>query len=40
MSNETISRDTQAALERAGFAVESVDRFPFSPRRSCPARLT
>jgi SAM-dependent methyltransferase len=26
-----MSRDTQAALERGGFSVESVDRFPFSP---------
>jgi ubiquinone/menaquinone biosynthesis C-methylase UbiE len=31
-----MSRDTQAALERAGFSVESVERFPFSPSPIVP----
>jgi hypothetical protein len=31
-----MSRDTQTALERAGFSVESVDRFPFSPSPIVP----
>jgi ubiquinone/menaquinone biosynthesis C-methylase UbiE len=31
-----MSRDTQAALERGGFLVQSVDRFPFSPSPIVP----
>jgi len=31
-----MSRDTQAALERAGFSVEPVERFPFSPSPIVP----
>lgn len=31
-----LSRDTQPAIERAGFTVESVDRFPFSPSPIVP----
>jgi ubiquinone/menaquinone biosynthesis C-methylase UbiE len=31
-----MSRDTQAALERGGFSVESVDRFQFSPSPIVP----
>lgn len=32
-----MSRDTQAAIEAAGFEIEEVDRFPFSPGRPVPA---
>jgi ubiquinone/menaquinone biosynthesis C-methylase UbiE len=31
-----MSRDTQSAIERAGFTIESVDRFPFSPSPIVP----
>jgi ubiquinone/menaquinone biosynthesis C-methylase UbiE len=30
-------RDTQAAIERAGFRIETFDRFPFSPAPLMPA---
>ena len=32
-----MSRDTQAAIEAAGFEIEEVDRFPFSPGAPVPA---
>jgi ubiquinone/menaquinone biosynthesis C-methylase UbiE len=32
-----LNRDTTAAIERAGFAIESIDRFPFSPGRLEPS---
>ena len=32
-----MSRDTQAAIEAAGFEIEDVDRFLFSPGRPIPA---
>jgi SAM-dependent methyltransferase len=32
-----MSRDTQAAIESAGFEIEEVDRFLFSPGRPIPA---
>ena len=32
-----MSRDTQAAIEAAGFEIEEVDRFPFSPGAPIPA---
>src|SRR5205807_4996181 len=31
------SRDTGAAIERAGFRIETFDRFPFSPAALMPA---
>jgi ubiquinone/menaquinone biosynthesis C-methylase UbiE len=31
-----MGRDTMAAIERAGFTIESVDRFPFSPSLIVP----
>ena len=32
-----MSRDTRSAIEAAGFAIEEVDRFPFSPGVPIPA---
>lgn len=32
-----MSRDTQAAIEAAGFVIDEVDRFPFSPGAPVPA---
>lgn len=32
-----MSRDTRAAIEAAGFEIEEVDRFPFSPGAPIPA---
>jgi ubiquinone/menaquinone biosynthesis C-methylase UbiE len=32
-----LNRDTTAAIERTGFAIESIDRFPFSPGRLEPS---
>jgi ubiquinone/menaquinone biosynthesis C-methylase UbiE len=32
-----MSRDTQAAIEAAGFVIDEVDRFPFSPGAPIPA---
>lgn len=32
-----LSRDTTAAIERAGFSIASIERFPFSPGRLEPA---
>lgn len=32
-----LARDTQAAIERAGFSIVSVERFPFSPGAPVPA---
>jgi ubiquinone/menaquinone biosynthesis C-methylase UbiE len=32
-----MSRDTQSAIEAAGFEIEEVDRFPFSPGAPIPA---
>jgi ubiquinone/menaquinone biosynthesis C-methylase UbiE len=31
------ARDTTSAIEQAGFAIESIDRFPFAPKRFDPA---
>lgn len=31
-----LSRDTAGAIERAGFALESLDRFPFTPGAPVP----
>jgi len=35
--NDHLSRDTGAAIGRAGFRIESCDRFRFSPSRLLPA---
>jgi ubiquinone/menaquinone biosynthesis C-methylase UbiE len=31
-----LSRDTRTAIERAGFAIESIERFPFTPGAPVP----
>ena len=31
-----VGRDTQAAIERAGFRIEACERFPFSPAALLP----